>query len=274
MPDTDRTNRLVAAALIVVGAAVFVFAPILSGFTIVWSEPGSAIRGILALSAALVGIIGIIAVLARLLRPVEPTSDLLTRPSEVTKRHQALLPDDMTYPEFLDHIAEQRAAYDFMRDRMRLSKAHITKGDADLRHWQDTLAKQELALADLREALNQSHAKLDRIIAAESSRGHGVSEVGAVAATIGTIGFLAAILTVVPSPEPVETVTTAELHRTSATASGQLWRAAGLEECESAEDTVDVQVLTQEESPLVRLISDTCDPIEFRVTPGSGVLVY
>ncbi len=254
---------------------MFVFGPILSGFTIVWTEPASAIRGILALSAAMLGIVGIVAVLARLLRPVEPSSDLLTRPSEVTKRHEALLPNDMTYPEFLDHIGEQRAAYDFMRDRMRLSQAHITKGDADLAQWQDTLAKQELSLADLRSALNESHAKLDRIIAAESSRGRGVSEVGAVAAIVGTIGFIAAMLTVLPAPAAIAPeVVQAELHRTSATASTQLWRALELEGCESTEGVVDVQVLTQEASPLLRLTSQTCDPIQFRVPDGAGILVY
>jgi hypothetical protein len=274
VPDTDHSNRFLAAALVGVVAAVFVFAPVVSGFTIDWSQPASAIRGILALSAALLGIVGITAVLARLLRPVEPSSDLLTRPSEVTKRHEALLPDEMTYPEFLDHIGEQRAAYDFMRDRMRLSKAHISKGDADLAQWQDTLAKQELALEELRSALNQSHATLDRIIAAESSRGRGVSEVGAVAAIVGTVGFIAALLTVLPVPAAPDTVVAAELHRTTATASTQLWRALDLEACESSKGVVDVEVLTQEANPLVRLVSDVCDPIEFRVEPGAGILVF
>ena len=66
--STDRSNRFLGAALVAVAAAVFVFGPILSGFTIVWTEPASAIRGILALSAAMLGIVGIVAVLARLLR--------------------------------------------------------------------------------------------------------------------------------------------------------------------------------------------------------------
>lgn len=274
MPSGERTNPLVAAALLLVAGVVFVLAPVLSGFTIEWSDRASAIRGILAIAAALLGLVGVAALLARLLRPVDPSSDLLTRPAEVTKRHAALLPDDMTYPEFLDHIGEQRAAYDFMRDRMRLSKTHISKGDADVAQWQDTLAKQELALADLRSALNRSHATLDRIIAAESSRGRGVPEAGAAIAILGTVGFLASILTVLPPTDAAENPVSAQLHRTSATASGQLWRTLGLEDCESAEDVVDVEVLTQESAPLVRLVSPTCDPIEFRVDTGAGILVY
>jgi hypothetical protein len=274
VPSTDRSNRILAAALVLVAAAIFVLGPIIAGFTIDWTQSASAIRGVLALAAALLGLVGIAALLARLLRPIEPTSDLLTRPSEVTKRYESLLPSDMSYPEFLDHIGEQRAAYDFMLDRMRLSKAHITKGDADLAQWQDTLAKQELALADLRSALNQSHATLDRIISTESSRGHGVWEVGAIAAILGTVGFLAALLTTLPVPAPVETVVSADLHRTSATASTQLWRALDLEACELVEGQVPVQVLTQEAAPLVRLDAPECEPLEFRVEQGAGILVY
>jgi hypothetical protein len=271
----DRRAGLVAA-LVVVSAAVFVGAPIAADFEIVWSSTSSASRGILALAAALAGLVGFAMLAGRVLAPPAPPSDLLTRPAEMTARHRRLLPDGLSYRGLLDRITEQSEALDFITDRVRLSRAHIEKSDADRALWQDTIRKQEQGRDDLRRALAASTATLERIIAAESSRDRGTWAPGAALAILGTVGFLAALLTAIPAP-PIEpdAPVLGRFERISTTASRELWEAAALEQCEVAEDAIRVVVLSSGPQPQLRVVPSgaQCEAVEFTATEGSGILL-
>jgi hypothetical protein len=271
----ERRTGLVVV-LVLVAAAVFVGAPVAVGFGIDWTHPPSAIRGILALAAAVAGLVGLALLAGRALAPPAPPSDLLTRPSEMTARHARLLPDGLSYRGLLDRITEQSEALEFITDRVRLSRAHVEKSDTDRALWHETIRKQEQGRDDLRRALAGSTATLDRIIAAESSRERGSWAPGAALAIVGTVGFLAALLTVVPAPaiQPDAPVL-GRFERIATSASRQLWEAASLEQCEVAEDAIEVIVLSNGTRPRLQVVPNgpDCEAVEFTVTEGSGILL-
>jgi hypothetical protein len=271
----DRRAALVVA-IVIVAAAVFVGAPVAAGFAIDWGHQPSAIRGILALAAALAGLVGLALLAGRALAPPAPPSDLLTNPGEMTARHAQILPPGMTYRGLLDRIAQQSEALEFITDRVRLSRAHIEKSEADLALWQDTIRKQEQGRDDLARALGASTATLDRIIAAEASRDRGTWAPGVALAILGTVGFLAAMLTVVPAPTAEASAPVlGRFERISTTASRELWEAAELVQCEIAEDAIEVVVVTSGPTPTLRIVphGDDCEVVEFTVAEDSGILL-
>ena len=275
----ERRAGLVIA-IVIVAAAVFVGAPIAAGFEIDWMHPPSAIRGILALAAAAVGLLGLALLAGRALAPPAPPSELLTNPRAMTARHSGLLPDGLSYEGLLDRISDQSAALEFITDRVRLSRAHIGKSDADLALWQDTIRKQEQGRDDLTRALEKSTATLDRIIGAEASRDRGTWAPGAALAILGTVGFVAALLTAVPAPAAeAEPVVLGRFERITTTASRALWEAAELEQCEIAEGSIEVVVLDRGSGPdpaaTLRVVpnGDDCQVVEFVAVEGSGILL-
>jgi hypothetical protein len=275
----ERRTTLVIA-IVLVAAAVFVGAPIAAGFEIDWMHRASALRGVLALAAAAVGLLGLALLAGRALAAPTPPSELLTNPRAMTDRHSRLLPDGMTYEALLDRISDQAAALEFITDRVRLSRAHIEKSDANLALWQDTIRKQEQGRDDLRRALEQSTAALDRIIDAEASRDRGAWAPGAALAILGTVGFVAALLTAVPPPAAeAEPVVVGRFERITTSASRSLWDAAQLEQCEIAEGSIEVVVLDRgdgaDDPPTLRVIpnGDECEAVEFVAPEGSGILL-
>ena len=275
----DRRSGLVLA-IVLVAAAVFVGAPVASGFEIDWMHPPSAIRGVLALAAAVVGLLGLALLAGRALAPATPPSDLLTDPRAMTARHTALLPAGLTYDGLLDRITEQSEALEFITDRVRLSRAHIEKSDADLALWQDTIRKQEQGRDDLARALAGSTATLDWIIAAETNRDRGTWAPGAALAILGTVGFVAALLTVVPGPAAeAEEPVIARFERISTTASRALWETAELELCEISEGSIEVVVVDPgappDLGPTLRVIphGEDCTVVEFTAAEDSGILL-
>lgn len=121
---------------------------------------------------------------------------------------------------------------------------------------------------------------LDRIIAAESARDRGTWAPGAGLAILGTVGFVAALVTVVPSPATqADEPALGRFERITTTASRTLWEAAGLEACEVAEGTIEVLVLDQGSGevpvPTLQVVPNGagCDAVEFRATEGSGILL-
>lgn len=271
----DRRAALVVA-IVIVAAAVFVGAPVAAGFAIDWSHQPSAIRGILALAAALAGMVGLAMLAGRALAPPAPPSDLLTNPGDMTARHARILPPGMTYRGLLDRIAQQSEALEFITDRVRLSRAHIEKSEADLALWQDTIRKQEQGRDDLTRALAASTATLERIIAAEASRDRGTWAPGAALAIVGTVGFLAAMLTAVPAPEAEASAPVlGRFERIATTASRELWEAAELVQCEIAEDAIEVVVVSPGATPTLRVVphGDDCEVVEFTAVDGSGILL-
>jgi hypothetical protein len=275
----ERRTALVIA-IVLVAAAVFVGAPIAADFEIDWMHRASALRGVLGLAAAAVGLLGLALLAGRALAAPMPPSELLTNPRAMTARHSRLLPDGMTYEGLLDRISDQSAALEFITDRVRLSRAHIEKSDANLALWQDTIRKQEQGRDDLRHALEQSTAALERIIDAEASRDRGTWAPGAALAILGTVGFVAALLTVVPPPAAeAEPVVVGRFERITTSASRSLWDAAQLEQCEIADGAVEVVVLDRgdggEDGPTLRVIpnGDECEAVEFVAAEGSGILL-
>lgn len=275
----ERRSAL-ALAIVVVAAAVFVGAPVAVGFDIDWMQPPSAIRGVLALAAAAVGLLGLALLAGRALAPPAPPSELLTNPRAMTARHSRLLPAGMTYEALLDRISEQTAALEFITDRVRLSRAHIGKSDADLALWQDTIRKQEQGRDDLKRALEESTAMLDRIIDAEANRERGTWAPGAALAIVGTVGFIAALLSVVPqAPTEAEPIVLGTFERISTTASRTLWEAAQLEQCEVADGSIEVIVVDPgvgtEVPATLKVVKNgaACEVVEFSATEGSGILL-
>ena len=275
----ERRAALVIA-LVIVAAAVFVGAPIASGFGIDWMHQPSAIRGILALFAAAVGLLGLALLAGRALAPPAPPSDLLTNPAAMTARHSRLLPDGLSYDGLLERISDQKAALEFITDRVRLSRAHIGKSDADLALWQDTIRKQEQGRDDLRRALEESTAVLDRIIEAEGSRDRGTWAPGAALAIVGTVGFVAALLTALPAPAAeAEPEVLGRFERISTSASRALWEAAQFEQCEIADGSIEVVVLDEgsgsDSGATLRVVpnGDDCEAVEFVAVEGSGILL-
>ena len=277
MPER-RTG--VVVAIVLVAAAVFVGAPVAAGFEIDWMHPPSAIRGLLALAAAVVGLLGLALLAGRALAPPAPPSELLTNPRAMTARHSRLLPDGLTYEALLDRISDQSAALEFITDRVRLSRAHIGKSDADLALWQDTIRKQEQARDDLTRALEESTAALDRIIEAETYRDRGTWAPGAALAILGTVGFVAALLTAVPAPAgETAAPVLGRFERISTTASRTLWDTAQLERCEIADGSIEVIVLDMgsglEPAATLRVVpnGDDCEVVEFLAREGTGILL-
>ena len=275
----ERRAALVIA-IVIVAAAVFVGAPIAAGFGIDWMHPPSAIRGILALAAAVVGLLGLALLAGRALAPPTPPSELLTDPRAMTARHSRLLPDGLSYEGLLDRISDQGSALEFITDRVRLSRAHIEKSDANLALWQDTIRKQEQGQADLRRALDESMAALDRIIEAEASRDRGTWAPGAALAILGTVGFVAALLTAVPAPATeAEPPVLGRFERIATTASRALWQAAQLEQCEVAEGSIEVIVLDEgrgvDAGATLRVVPNgaDCQVVEFVAAEGTGILL-
>ena len=275
----ERRTALVIA-IVIVAAGVFVGAPVAAGFGIDWMHPPSAIRGVLALAAAAVGLLGLALLAGRALAPPTPPSELLTNPRAMTARHSGLLPDGLSYEGLLDRINDQAAALEFITDRVRLSRAHVEKSDANLAQWQDTIRKQEQGRDDLRHALERSTAALDRIIDAETSRERGTWAPGAALAILGTVGFVAALLTSVPPPAAeAEPLVVGRFERITTSASRSLWEAAQLERCEVAEGSIEVVVLDRrtgaDDDPTLRVVPNgtDCEVVEFTAVEGSGILL-
>jgi hypothetical protein len=275
----DRRSAL-AIAIVVVAAAVFVGAPVAVGFGIDWMHPPSAIRGVLALAAAVLGLLGLALLAGRALAPPTPPSELLTNPRAMTARHSRLLPDGLSYEGLLDRISDQSSALEFITDRVRLSRAHIGKSDADLALWQDTIRKQEQARDDLRRALEESTGTLDRVIEAETSRDRGTWSPGAALAILGTVGFVAALLTAVPVPAAApDAPVLGRFERISTTASRALWDAAQLEQCEIADGSIEVVVVDPgsgaDAGATLRVVPNgaDCQVVEFVAVEGSGILL-